>query len=172
MHVATALLHLCQWVDGTRLSFVLRHSNWMFDTLDVIHTLGIILVAGTILLVDLRLLGLGLRREPVSDVVSRIVPWTLSGFGLMFVTGGLLFSSEAVKMYNSPVFRIKLALLALAGLNALLFHSTIYRQAPDWNNEPVLPLGARLAGLASLLLWTGIIIAGRAIAYAPGYDLE
>jgi hypothetical protein len=170
--VATALLHLCQWVDGTRLNAVLRQSNWMFDALDVIHTLGIILVAGTIMLVDLRLLGLGLRREPVSDVVSRIVPWTLSGFGLMFVSGGLLFCSEAVKMYNSPVFRIKLSLLALAGLNALVFHSTIYRQAADWDDKTVLPVRARLAGLASLLLWTGIIIAGRAIAYAPGYDVD
>jgi hypothetical protein len=169
--VALFLLHLCQWVDSTRLSVILRQSRWMFDALDVTHTLGIVLVAGTILLVDLRLLGLGLRRAQVSDVVSRIVPWTLSGFGLMFVTGGLLFCSEAVKMYGSPAFRIKLVMLSLAGLNALAFHLTIYRQAAAWDSETALPARARLAGLVSLLLWIGIIAAGRAIAYGPGYDL-
>jgi len=144
----------------------------MFDALDAVHTLGIVLVAGTIVLVDLRLLGLGVRRAQVSAVVSRIVPWTLSGFGLMLVTGGLLFWSEAVRMYDSTAFRIKLVLLLLAGLNALAFHLTIYRQAVDWDDEATLPWRARLAGLASLLLWIGIIVAGRAIAYGPGYDVD
>ena len=170
--VAAFLLQFCRWVDSTRLSSVLRHSNWMFDVLDVVHTLGIVLVAGTIVLVDLRLVGLGVRRAQVSAVVGRIVPWTLSGFGLMFVTGGLLFCSEAVKMYHSGAFRMKLVLLAAAGLNALVFHRTIYRQAAEWDDDARLPWRARLAGLASLLLWIGIIVAGRAIAYGPGYDAD
>ena len=103
----------------------MRESRWAFDVIETIHTLGIILVAGTIMLVDLRLLGMGLRREPVSDVVSRIVPWTLSGFCLMFLTGGWLFAGEASKLYHSPAFRTKLVLLSLAGLNALIFHLTV-----------------------------------------------
>jgi len=170
--VAALLFQFCKWVDGTQLSSVIRHSNWMFDALDVVHTLGIVLVAGTIVLVDLRLVGLGVRRATVSAVVSRIVPWTLWGFGLMFVTGALLFWSEAVRMYNSGAFRIKLVLLALAGLNALVFHRTVYKQAADWDDEKVLPWRARLAGFASLLLWIGIVVAGRAIAYGPGYDVD
>ncbi len=73
-------------------------------------------------------------------------------------------------MYHSPAFRIKLVLLALAGLNALIFHRTVYRDAAHW--EPsVAPVRARLAGLLSLVFWIAIIAAGRAIAYAPGYDL-
>src|ERR1700691_3477803 len=112
----------------------MRDSLWIFDITETVHTLGIILVAGTIMLVDLRLLGLGLRQEPVSDVVSRIVPWTLSGFGLMLVTGGWLFASEASKLYHSPAFRIKMVLLSLAGLNALIFHLTIYRRSAEWND--------------------------------------
>ncbi|HUA18826.1 MAG TPA: DUF6644 family protein [Bryobacteraceae bacterium] len=170
--IARLLFQFCQWVDGTHLAYVLRHSSWMFDVLDLIHTLGIVLVAGTIVLVDLRLVGLGVRRAQVSAVVGRIVPWTLSGFGLMFVTGGLLFCSEAVKMYHSGAFRLKLVLLAAAGLNALVFHRTIYRQAAEWDGETALPWRARLAGFASLLLWMGIIVAGRAIAYGPGYDVD
>jgi hypothetical protein len=148
----------------------MRDSLWIFDFTETAHTLGIVLVAGTIMLVDLRLLGLGLRGEPFSHVVSRIVPWTLSGFGLMFLTGGWLFSAEASKLYHSPAFRIKMVLLSMAGLNALIFHLTVYREAAAWDGLPVAPLRARLAGLFSLLLWIGIIAAGRSIAYGPGYD--
>jgi uncharacterized protein DUF6644 len=165
------LLSICQWVDSTRWSALVRQSNWLFSTLDTIHTLGIILVAGTIMLVDLRLLGLGLRSVPVAQLVARIVPSTLWGFGLMVVSGGLLFSSEAVKMYHSPAFRIKMLLLALAGLNALIFHRTIYRDVAQWDPASVVPARARLAGLLSLVFWIAVIAAGRAVAYAPGYDL-
>jgi hypothetical protein len=164
------LLSFCQWLETTRLSTALRDSVWVFDITETIHTVGIIFVAGTIMLVDLRLLGLGLKGESISEVVSRIVPRTLWGFGLMFVTGGCLFAAEAVKLYQSPAFRIKLVLLSLAGLNALIFHLTIYRQAPRWENASVAPARARLAGLLSLILWICIIAAGRAIAYGPGYD--
>lgn len=165
------LLSFCQWLDSTRLNAAMRMSLWFFPTFDTIHTLGIVLVAGTIMLVDLRLLGLALRSHPVAAVVERVVPWTLWGFALMFVTGASLFSSEAVKLYHSPAFRIKLVLLALAGLNALIFHRTIYRDVANWDHGSVAPLRARLAGLLSLAFWIAIIVAGRAIAYGSGYDL-
>jgi hypothetical protein len=165
------LLSICEWLDSTHLNTILRQSTWAFPTFDTIHTLGIVLVAGTIMLVDLRLLGLGLRSVPVAQLVTRIVPWTLGGFGLMFASGALLFSSEAVKMYHSPAFRIKLVLLALAGLNALVFHRTVFRDVANWDTASAVPARARLAGLLSLAFWIAIIAAGRAIAYAPGYDL-
>jgi len=164
------LLQICQWLDSTPFAAALRQSNWAFAALDVIHTLGIVLVAGTIMLVDFRLLGLGLGSVPVTQVVRRMVPATLGGFALMLITGLLLFSSEAVKMYHSPAFRIKVILLALAGLNALVFHRTVYRDAPEWTAESI-PARARLAGLLSLVFWIGIIAAGRAIAYGSGYDI-
>jgi hypothetical protein len=162
------LLTVCQWLEKTPPAVAMRESMWIFDITETIHTLGITLVAGTIMLVDLRLLGLGLRREPLRDVVSRIVPWTLTSFCLMVITGGWLFAGEASKLYHSAAFRIKLVLLLLAGLNALIFHLTVYRRAAEWG---AIPARARLAGLVSLLLWAGIIAAGRSIAYGPGYDL-
>jgi len=165
------ILSICQWLDSTRLNAAMRMSTWFFPTFDTIHTLGIVLVAGTIMLVDLRLLGLALPSESVAAVVRRIVPATLWGFALMFVSGALLFTSEAVKLYHSPAFRIKLALLALAGLNALIFHLTIYRDVAHWDQAAPAPLRARLAGLLSLAFWIAIIAAGRAIAYGSGYDL-
>jgi hypothetical protein len=168
---AMFLLNICEWLDSTRLSAIVRQSNWLFSTLDTIHTLGIVLVAGTIMLVDFRLLGLGLRSVPITLLIARIVPATLAGFGLMLLSGGLLFSSEAVKMYHSPAFRIKMLMLALAGLNALIFHRTIYRDVAEWDPAAEAPVRARLAGLLSLVFWIAIIAAGRAIAYGPGYDL-
>ena len=164
------LLAFCQWLENTPPAMAFRDSVWLFDIAETFHTLGIVLVAGTIMLLDLRLLGLGLKREPVSDIVSRIVPWTLWGFVFMLVTGLCLFSTEAVKLYDSPAFRIKLVLLSLAGLNALIFHRTVYRQAAEWDQASVAPPRARLAGLLSLIFWIAIIAAGRAIAYGPGYD--
>jgi Family of unknown function (DUF6644) len=160
-----SLLAICQWLEKTPLGSAIRQSPWLFSGLVAVHTLGIILTAGTISLVDLRLLGIGLRREPVSNVLAQILPWTWTGFVLMFTTGALLFCSEAVMVFNSVSFRIKMALILLAGLNALIFHKTVYRGAPAWKLEAATPSRARLSALLSLTLWIGIVSAGRAIAY-------
>jgi len=93
------------------------------------------------------------------------LPLTWSGLAVSVVSGFLLFWAEAEKMYANPSFRTKLALLALAGFNALVFHSTIYRSAPEWERRHVSPWRARATAIASLALWSGVIIAGRAIAY-------
>ncbi len=166
------LLRFCQWVDSTRWSALLRQSSWTFPVFDTLHTLGIVLVAGTIMLVDLRLLGVALRGVPIAKLVARIVPATLWGFFFMFVSGAVLFTTEAVKMYQNTPFRIKLILMALAGLNALVFHRTIFRDVASWDAASTAPFRARIAGLLSLIFWMAVIAAGRAIAYAPGYDLD
>lgn len=165
-----SLFDLCQWLHDSPAAAVMRRSSATFTVINSIHALGIVLVAGTILFVDLRLLGLALRRESVKDVVSRIVPLTLSGFVVMATTGLLMFFPEAVRYYKSPAFRIKLVLLILLGLNALVFHLTVYRDAPKWEFGAV-PARARLAGLCSLVLWIGVIAAGRSIPYGRDYDL-
>jgi len=160
-----SFLTVCQWLENTPLGLGIRQSALGFSALVAIHTLGIILTAGTIWLVDLRLLGFGLRREPVADVLQQILPWTWAGFALMFSTGVLLFCAEAVMVYGSIAFRIKLVLIMLAGLNALIFHKTVYRGASTWELSSATPPRARLAGLLSLTFWIGVVGAGRAIAY-------
>jgi hypothetical protein len=148
------MLSICQWLQQTPISISIRESTWVFPILDAVHCVGIILVAGTIVIVDLRLLGFGLRRESVSSVVAQVVPWTLSGFAFMFVTGALLAWAEPVKLYQSVFFRWKLLFLAVAGLNALLFHYT-----------RLTPARGRLIGAVSILCWISVIAAGRAIGY-------
>jgi hypothetical protein len=164
------ILSFCDWLDKTQLSAAIRHSHWLFQALDAIHTLGIVFVAGTIIIVDLRLLGFALRDLRVSDITSRIAPLSRWGFVVMLLSGFFLFSSEAVKMYYNPAFRIKLLVLGLVGANAALFHRIIYRNVPRWDDAPSAPIGARFAGLLSLVFWIAVIAAGRAIAYMPGYD--
>lgn len=164
------LLGFCQWLDNTQVSVAVRQSHWLFQAFDTIHTLGIVLVAGTVIVVDLRLLGFGLRGVRVSEIMSRAAPLTRWGFAVMFLSGLFLFSSEAVKMYYNPAFRIKLLALVLVGLNAIVFHGSVCGSASSWDDARGTPLGARVAGFLSLLFWIAIIAAGRAIAYMPGYD--
>ncbi len=159
------LQHFCQWLYDSSIGTDIRESIWVFPIIETIHVLAITLLVGTIAILDLRLLGLALKREPVSRVANGVLPLTWAGFAVMFVSGFLLFWSEAAKSYGNPAFRVKLLLLALVGLNPLIFHFTVYRSVGDWNERIVTPLRARLAAVFSLTLWGGIICAGRAIAY-------
>ena len=117
-------------------------------------------------ILDLRLLGLLMRRRPVSQVASQFLPWVWTGFIVMVSTGSLLFSSEAVKCYNSPFFRTKVVLLAVAGLNALVFHTSVFRRVDLWDKDAPTPWRAKLAGACSLIVWIGVVAMGRALAYA------
>jgi hypothetical protein len=159
------MFDICHWIYLTRLSVAIRESIWVYPILNVLHCAGILLVAGTIVVVDLRLWGLGMRWSPVSSVVGQVLPWTLSGFGFMAITGSLLAWSEPLRLYQSLGFRWKLVFLALAGLNALLFHVGIYRRVGSWDSASRTPVRARIAGLVSILSWIGVIAAGRAIGY-------
>src|ERR1700681_1605648 len=96
-----SLLSICQWIQQTPASISIRESVWLYPILDVVHCVGILLVAGTIIVVDLRLLGFGMRRAPVSGVIAQVLPWTLSGFAFMSFTGSLLAWSEPLRLYHS-----------------------------------------------------------------------
>jgi hypothetical protein len=159
------LLHFCQWLYATNIGTSIRESQYLFPIIETIHTLAIVLLVGTIAILDLRLLGIIMRREPVSSIARQVLPWTWAGFFVMFTSGFLLFWSEAATNYFNLAFRIKLLLLVLVGLNPLIFHLTIYRSVTTWDIANVTPLRARLAAISSLTLWAGIIIAGRMIAY-------
>jgi hypothetical protein len=113
----------------------------------------------------LRLVGWILRDQPVSAVFRPIRPFMLAGFGLSFVTGGLLFWSLTMRCYGSPFFWAKMIMLVLAGVNITLYHLTIDRRQTEWDEAPISPVQARMAGLISLVLWIGIITTGRLMAY-------
>lgn len=162
-----SLLAICQWMEHSALGMGIRDSDWIFYFIESLHVFGIILLVGTVAMVDLRLLGVGImRRQPVSHVAGQFLPWTWTGFAIQFVTGSLLLISEAAtKVYPSPSFWVKMALIAVAGINMTVFHFTVYRRVSNWDDAPVTPRGARVAAWLSLTIWAGVVFAGRGIAY-------
>jgi hypothetical protein len=162
-----SILGICQWLEHSALGVGIRDSDWIFYFIESLHVFGIILMVSTVAMVDLRLLGMGImRRQPVSHVAAQFVPWTWAGFAIQVVTGTLLLISEAAtKLYPSPSFWIKMALIAIAGVNMTLFHFTVYRRISEWDNAAVTPRAARIAACLSLTIWAGVVFAGRGIAY-------
>ncbi|HLI84057.1 MAG TPA: DUF6644 family protein [Bryobacteraceae bacterium] len=161
-----SILGLCEWLQNLPWASGIKQSTWQFPVIESIHSLAISAMIWPAALLDLRLLGIVMRQRSVSQVASQFLPWVWAGFSIMVATGALLFCSEAVKCYNSPFFRVKLVLIAVAGLNALVFHNTVFRHVASWDKDAPTPWRARLAGACSLLLWIGVVAMGRALAYA------
>jgi hypothetical protein len=159
------MLALCKWLEQTWVGGGIRQSLWLFPAIETLHLLGMAALVGTITVYDLRLLGWMLRRQRVSDLTRRLLPWAWAGFAVQVVTGALLFSSEAVKVYGNPAFRVKMVLICLAGAHALIYHWTVYRNVATWDDSEALPAGAKIAGFFSILLWVGIVAAGRFIGF-------
>lgn len=127
--------------------------------------LGLTVFVGLLLLWDLRLVGVTLRRVPVSEVWARLIPWITLGAVIMVVSGLLLFSSDPVRFFGNIFFRVKAVGLVLALLNALAFHIGVERRLVDWDTAAIPPRAARLAGSVSIALWAVIVATGRFAAY-------
>jgi hypothetical protein len=155
----------CQWLAGTSGSIALHESLYAYPLVESVHVLTLCVFVGLAAILDLRLMGVTFGRVPVSEVARRLLPWMGVGFAIMVCTGILLFYAIPVRSYHSIWFRFKLILLSLAGINAWVFHARIWRSVAAWDLDPVPPRGARAAGTASLVLWAGIIVSGRMIAY-------
>jgi hypothetical protein len=162
--VLAQLLHA---LNETAFSTRLRESDWTFSIIETVHVLSIAVMAGTIALVDLRLLGVLFRRQRVSRVTVQVTPITWVGFALMAATGTLLFIAQPERNAANPAFQIKLVLLLAAALNLVIFHRLVFRDVGLWDERPTPPPAARLSGAVSLLLWATIIVLGRVIAYFP-----
>ena len=143
----------------------LHESQYAYSIIESVHVWTLAVFFGSILMVDLRLLGLTMRKVPVSEVANRLLPWTVAGFAMMVITGMLLFSAIPLRTFQNIFFRTKMILLLLAGLNIWLFHSGIYKKVTEWDFRAIPPKAARIAGGISLALWMCIIVSGRMIAY-------
>ena len=154
----------CEWLQNSAVGTLVRESLWGFPILVTIHLMAIGLSVGLLFYFDLRLLGVALRRWPVSAFYRRLAPWMLTGFAVMFITGGLLFVGYAPSVYPNTFFRLKMSAMLLGGINALFFHFVTERRLAGWETGGT-PGSARFAGLASILVWTTVIFAGRMMAY-------
>lgn len=157
---------VCEAIQSSAWGTALRESALMFPLIESAHVVGLSLSVGLIILLDLRLVGAGLRHTSPWQITRQLKPWYLSGFAVMFATGAMLFSAEALNAYQSSAFRWKIAFLVLAGLNAALFEVIYKPGMREWDDSPAaIPAGARLAGWCSLVCWAAVIAFGRWTAY-------
>jgi hypothetical protein len=155
------LLPFFEWCEATRLGQLVRTSVWLFPVIESIHLLGLSALGGTVLVVDLRLLGAGLTRQPIASLAAAVHPWLLASLALIMSTGFLLFMSEAVKCYHNPSFWVKMATLPVA----LLYTFTVRRRIAE-NPARTTSILTRLAATVSILLWFTVAAAGRWIGFS------
>jgi hypothetical protein len=155
---------LLKSIESTSLAGWIRDSLYAFPLIESFHVIGLTLVFGTIAIVDLRLLGLASVQRPFSRV-AEIVRWTWAAFGLTILTGSLMFITNASVYFSNLQFRWKILLIALSGLNIVVFELTCGRNVHRWDKDKAAPPLGKLAGILSLILWVSIIFLGRWVGF-------
>jgi hypothetical protein len=152
------------WLQELDFPTQIRESAFLFPSIETVHVFALVLVVGSIMTVDLRLLGLTNRDRPFTHLAAEMLPWTWTAFTVAAIAGLLMFSSKAMTYYANIPFRIKMCCLVLAGLNMFWFHWAGTRHLKMWDHSKP-PPAAKFAGGASLLLWTVIVATGRWIGF-------
>jgi hypothetical protein len=156
------------WLEQRDWAMDFAGSAYFYPIVLATHLTCIAIFGGMILITNLRLLGWVLRSQSVSDVVGRLRPWKWGGLVLMVTCGALLAGSEAGKYYGNPYFWTKMTLLALLIVHSLVFRRNVYRNTAELDRAEVMPGRAKLAAALSLILWLGVVTAGRMIGYYEG----
>jgi hypothetical protein len=160
-----SIVELCHRIQQTAWATNLRQGDFLFPAIEGTHIMALALSVGLILMLDLRLLRLGLQTEPVSRIMHQVMPWALVGFAVMFITGVLLFLAQAESVYLNGYFRVKMLLLLALGANALLFQFKYYPKLSGWDAGEFVPTGAKVVAAVSLVFWMVVIACGRLMAY-------
>jgi len=164
------VLAACRWLQQTHWATAIRQSSWIFPIIETAHLFGIVILVGATTALDLRLLGVSFQEYSVSAMARPLSRWAWAGFAIQVVSGFLLFASEAAKLYSNVHFLLKMILIVAAGANILFFHHGVYRSVDRWDDSPAAPAAAKLFGVFSILLWFGIVAAGRWIAFVKNYQ--
>ena len=153
-----------RWLENTAVAVTVRESLWVYPAVETAHIIGFVVLVGAAAMFDLRLLGRS-SELPVSDTARHLLTWSRASLLIVVPSGFLLFMSNATALSTNPAFRLKLVLLATAGVNAYLFHRWPFRTVTTWNREVATPAAAKISAAVSLALWAGVITCGRFIAY-------
>jgi hypothetical protein len=152
------------WLEATAAGQAMRQSLWLYPIVEIVHITGFVMLVGAAAMFDLRLLGFS-RRLPVASMARHLLPWSRLGLAVVAPSGLLMFVAHATEMAMSPVFRLKLLLIVVAGLNAAVFHRWSFKSVGGWNHDAVTPAAAKVSAALSLILWTSVISCGRLLAY-------
>jgi hypothetical protein len=162
------MMDLTPWlksIEDSGLATGIRSSLYDFPFLEAAHVMAFSLVFGTVAVVDLRLLGLASTGRSAVRVSSELLKWTWAAFAVVVVTGAIMFTTNARVYVHDTAFLIKMALLALAGINMAAFHLAAARTMPEWDRRKAAPGIGKAAAALSLLLWIGIVVAGRVVGF-------
>ena len=151
-------------VEATGLGRLMRESLWAFPIVETIHIAAFAVVVGSIVMLDLRLLGLS-RGVPVSRLAMHVLPWTIGAFVVAALAGLTMFTAHANDYLTNEVFMLKMGLILAAGLNAGLLHVGAMRSVGAWDADAGPPARVRFAAGLSIVLWLGVIACGRLLAY-------
>ncbi|MEA9606591.1 hypothetical protein QY702_09095 [Xanthomonas campestris pv. plantaginis] len=160
-----SLYSLLKLLQGSALGEAVRSAEYLYPVLEASHILGIALLVGPAFTFDLRLLGIGHRVVSVNTAARNLLPVSHIGFAIAVITGIALLSAQATVVADSGAAPWKFGLLILACLNVLVFHRGIYRCVNDWTDAALTPVAARVGAGVSLIAWTGVLFAGRLLAY-------
>ena len=152
------------WLETSAVAVAMRQWLWLYPGVEIAHIVGFVLLVGAAVMFDLRLLGLS-RHLPAAGMARHLLPRAWVGLAVVAPTGFLMFAAHATEMARNPAFRLKLILIAAAGLNAAVFHKVPFKSVAAWNRDRPAPPAARIAAALSLLLWVGVISCGRLLAY-------
>jgi hypothetical protein len=162
------LLDFLKRLEDTSIASAVRGDTgweWLFPNVETLHVISLALVFGSILMVDLRLLGLTSRGSSVSKLSREILPYTWIAFGAAVITGTMMFVSKAHIYFYNLQFELKFLFMFLAGVNMLVFHFGVYRRVLSWNDSFPTPITARVAGALSIVCWGAVIFFGRWIGF-------
>jgi hypothetical protein len=155
---------LLSWLESSALAVWVRESIWAYPAIETAHILGFTVLVGSAIMFDLRLLGCT-RSLPVSAAARHLLRWSRLSLAVVVPTGLMLFIAQATQTWANAAFRLKLLLLAVAGLNALVFHLWTFKSIEQWEQRTTPPLRAKISALLSIIVWAGVITCGRLIAY-------
>jgi hypothetical protein len=152
------------WLETSAIAVAMRQWLWLYPIVEIVHILGFIVLVGAAAMFDVRLLGWS-RQLSVRAMAGHLLLWARWALLVVAPSGALLFSAHATEMAANPAFRLKMALLAMAILNAALFHRGPFKSVQLWDHDVPAPTSAKLSALLSLVLWAGVLTCGRLLAY-------
>jgi hypothetical protein len=155
-----SLFPFFQWLATTRLSEAMGASVWAFAVVEMFHLLALAVLGGTVLILNLRLLGLRLHRRPVAEVTRELSPYALASLAVLIFSGALLVIDGPLRYYGNSAFRWKMLLLAVA----ICYSFALRRRAVRFEDSDI-GTAARIAAVISLMLWLSVGLAGRAIGF-------
>lgn len=151
-------------IERLPLAVAMRHDLWLYPIVEIVHITGFVLLVGSIIMLDMRLLGLS-KTLSVRALARHVLPWSIGALLLIVPSGLMMFIAHAGDFISNTAFIVKMSLLFCAGINAAAFHAGVFRSAAAWDSGVASPPAARLHALLSLIIWVGVLACGRLLAY-------